>query len=339
MSSSTLEQHAVSEAFGIEEGLRTQARIEFGDHIGAAAPSPVESIEPEAGAIYRPGLIDAVHGIGRNPDLLPFYVRAGFFSLDRVLAFINQTGLSTELLNTRDQARDAYPFLFGPDWLMRFVGYFMGFACKDIQTESTWIPVSEVHCPSLAGCSTEFAFYSTAKSKVVFKVTAFGSSGGGGSTKTLTRVSSGRIEAASCQLQAKAELRLRLFENDRGERFYALDVIKIFDETRYVGIDVSEFYSVPLEQVLADPNLRAVGSDGALKELSEELTIETGCSHEFTWGTTVGRMLGGVAALLTVESEILSGAKLIYKLVPKHRYVFCPVQQNSHVYIVLFQET
>lgn len=338
MSSGTLEQLSVAEAFAIEQGLRRQPGVEFGGQISAAAPL-VQQVEPETEAIYRPGLIDAIHGIGRNPELLPFYARGGFFSLDRVLAFINQTGLSTGLLNTRDRVRGDYPFLFGPDWLVRFVGYFMGFTCKNIETESTWIPVSEVHCPSLAGCSTEFAFYSTSKSKVVFKVTAFGSSGGGGSTKTLTRVSSGRIEAASCQLQAKAELRLRLFENGAGERFYALDVIKIFDETRYVGIDVSDFYSIPVEQVLADANLHAVASDGALKELSEELTIETGRSHEFAWGTTVGKLLGGVTALLTVESEIVSGAKLTYRLVPKYRYVFCPVQQNSHVYLVLFQGT
>jgi hypothetical protein len=340
MSNSTQEYLSQTTEFataglGVEEAIRVTADAVTGVTL-LPARSPTYLAEPDAGTSH-PGMIDVVHGIGRNPDLLPFYVRAGLLSLDKVLAFINQTGLSTDLLQTRGDVRESYPYMLGPDWLVRFVGYFMGFTSKSAETESTWIPVSEVHCPTLQGCSTEFSFYSTRKDKAVFKVTALGSSGGGGHSHTLTRVSSGSIDAASTQLQAKAELRLRLFENDHGDRFYALDVVRIFDETRYVGIDVSEFYTIPIDTVLTDPNLRAVAADGSLKDLAEELTIETGSSHEFSWGTTVGKLLGGVNAVLTIESEIVSGAQLKYKLLPGHRYVFYRVQPNSHVYLVLHE--
>jgi hypothetical protein len=312
MSNSTQEYLSQTTEFataglGVEEAIRVTADAVTGVTL-LPARSPTYLAEPDAGTSH-PGMIDVVHGIGRNPDLL----------------------------QTRGQVRESYPYMLGPDWLVRFVGYFMGFTSKSAETESTWIPVSEVHCPTLQGCSTEFSFYSTRKDKAVFKVTALGSSGGGGHSHTLTRVSSGSIDAASTQLQAKAELRLRLFENDHGDRFYALDVVRIFDETRYVGIDVSEFYTIPIDTVLTDPNLRAVAADGSLKDLAEELTIETGSSHEFSWGTTVGKLLGGVNAVLTIESEIVSGAQLKYKLLPGHRYVFYRVQPNSHVYLVLHE--
>jgi len=331
------EQFADPMVLAVEETIRVAPAVIPEMTLQAPASLADQAAGPAA-YVRQPGMIDIIHGLGRNRDLLPLYVRAGFLSLDKVLAFLNQTGLSTGLLHTRERVRDGYPYMLAPDWLTRLVGYFMGFTCRSSETDSTWIPVSEVHCPTLQGCSTDFSFYSTRKDKAVFKVTALGSSGGGGYERTLTRVSSGKISAGSSQLQAKAELRLRLFENDQGDRFFALDVLRIFDETRYVPIDVSEFYSIPIEMVLADPNLRAVAGYGALEELAEELTIETGSSHEFSWGTTVGKLLGGVTAVLTVESEVVSGAQFKYKLVPDYRYVFYPVQPNSHVYLVLHEK-
>ena len=284
-----------------------------------------------------PGMMDIVHKVSRYPELLPIYIRGGFFSLDKVLNFLNESGSGLDIIGDQISQRDSYPFMFGPDWLVRFVNYFMGFTQVSSETEQTWIPVAEVHCPNIENCSTDFACSTTRFNQHSFKITALGFSGGSGYSKKIKLSSGATATQNSLQLQVKAEVRLRIYQNDLGDRVLALDVTRIFDETRYVTIDASNFYRIPIQSIANDENLKSVSFDTEVDKPFEILEIEIGKKHNFSWATNIPGLLEGATAALSVESQLLCSASYKYNFTPGYRYIFYPIQIDSHVYCVFFE--
>jgi len=284
------------------------------------------------------GMIEVVQRVAQNPELLPVYIRAGHFSLDKVLKFLNETGIGLNIITDQIGQRDSYPFMFGPDWLVRFVNYFMGFTEVSSEFDKTWIPVAEIHCPNLNGCATDFVCTTTRSNQYAFKVTALGFSGGSGYTKKIKLASGATAKMNSMQLQVRAETRLRVYENDLGEHILALSITKIFDESRYVTIDVSDFYQIPIQSIAQDENLKAISFDSEVDNPFEILEIEVGKRHNFSWATKLPGLLTGSTAALSVESQLLCSASYKFNFHPGYRYIYYPLQKNSHIYFVFFHE-
>lgn len=287
---------------------------------------------------HIPGVMEIVQKVAGNRELLPVYIRGGHFSTDKILRFLNESGAGLEILTDPTGKRVSYPYMLGPNWLVWFVNYFMGYTVVSTESADTWVPVAEIHCPDLEGCSADFVCSTTRNNQYSFKVTALGFSGGSGYSKKIRLSTGATAEKKSLQLQVKAEITKRIYQNDLGDRIFALDISKIFDETRYVAIDVSEFYRIPIQSIMQDENLRAISFDNKVDKPFQILEVETGKKHNFSWGTKLSGLLAGSTAALSVESQLLSNASFRYNFRPGYRYVYYPVQLNSHVYFVFYEQ-
>ena len=295
-------------------------------------PPEVAAYSPAVSEVPKPGIFTIIDSMTKSPAIPPPNFHADNLGYNEILRFSNEARIRPSLLSPGAEPEDAYPLNLEPHALLRMFNYLRGFRIVNQAKTDIEIPVGEVYCPNIPGCSVAYREAVSQETYAQLSLSIPGFSGGTGRDAIVTWENGFVLPQKSARMFVTARILVRILRNDAGDIITSADVTNVFNDliVREISSSSAEFEDALLRFPSTERRIYEfpVGAKG-LKAIFE---ISEGCKHTFGLGTT--HSVGGINIKMGFNVEVQTKANYTYTytFADGYRYMAQPIQPGSFVF-------
>jgi hypothetical protein len=295
-------------------------------------PPEAAAYSPAISEVPKPGIFAIIDSVTESPGVPPPNFHADNLGYYEILRFSNEARISRSILAPSVDPEEPYPFLVEPGMLRRILNYLKGFRIINQEQTEIEIPVGEVYCPNIPGCSVAYKGASYQKTHAQLYLSIPGFSGGTGRDAIVAWQNTFKLPQKSARMFVMASLLVRIRQNDDGHIIPTGDVTNVFNDliVREIPPPSAEFEEALLRSPSTERRIYEfpIGAKGL--EVTFEIT--EGCKHTFGLGTT--HSVGGIDINMGFNVDVQTKSKYTYTytFADGYRYTAQPIQPGSFIF-------